>query len=66
MSRASTEQEALRRKMVNAVDKLSPEDLRAMVLRSLSMASSYEMTEMAAATHFKSFENMNFNLDLTD
>lgn len=66
MSRASTEMEAMRRKMVDAVDKMSTEDLRAMVLRSLSMATTYEMTEMAAATSFKSFEDMDWDLDLTD
>jgi hypothetical protein len=64
MSRASTEMEAMRRKMVEAVDKLSPEDLKAMLLASLKMASTYEMTEMAAATSFKSFEDMDFELDL--
>jgi hypothetical protein len=66
MSRASTEMEALRRMMVEAVDKMSAEDLRAMVLRSLSMATTYEMKEMAAATSFESFENMYWDLDLTD
>jgi hypothetical protein len=64
MSRASTEMEAMRRKMVEAVNKLSPEDLKAMLLASLKMASTYEMTEMAAATSFKSFEDMDFELDL--
>jgi len=66
MGRASTEMEAMRRKMVAAVDKLSTEDLKAMLLRTLSMANTYEMEEMAKATHFKNFENMDFNLDLTD
>lgn len=65
MSRASTEMEAMRRKMVQAVELLSPEDLRAMLLRSLSLATTYEMTEMARATSFKSFEEMDFELDLT-
>ena len=65
MSRASTEMEAMRRKMVEAVDKMSPEDLRAMMLRSVSMATTFEMTEMAAATSFKSFDEMDFELDLT-
>lgn len=65
MSRASTEMELMRRKMVQAVDLLSPEDWRRMVLRSLEMASTYEMTEMAAATSFESFEEMDFELDLT-
>ena len=65
MSRASTEMELMRRKMVQAVDLLSPEDLRAMLLRSLSLATTYEMTEMASATSFKSFEEMDFELDLT-
>ena len=64
MSRASTEMEAMRRKMVLAVDKLSTEDLRAMVLESLRMASTYEMTKMAEATSFESFEDMEFDLDL--
>jgi hypothetical protein len=58
--------EAMRRKMVQAVDLLSPDDWRRMVLRSLSMATTYEMTEMARATSFKSFEEMDFELDLTD
>ncbi len=65
MGRASTEMEAMRRKMVEAVEKLSPEDLKAMLLRSLSLATTYEMTEMAAATSFKSFDEMDFELDLT-
>jgi hypothetical protein len=65
MSRASTEMEAMRRKMVQAVDLLSPEDLRAMVLRSLSLATTFEMNEMANATSFKSFEELDFELDLT-
>ena len=65
MSRASTEMYEMRRKMVEAVDKLSPEDLRAMLLRSLDMASSYEMNEMAKATSFGDFEKMDFELDLT-
>jgi hypothetical protein len=65
MSRASTEMEAMRRKMVAAVEKLSPEDLKAMVLRSLSLATTFEMNEMANATSFKSFEDMDFELDLT-
>jgi hypothetical protein len=65
MSRASTEMELMRRKMVQAVDLLSPEDLRAMLLRSLSLATTYEMTAMASATSFKSFEEMDFELDLT-
>ena len=66
MSRASTEMEAMRRKMVQAVELLSAEDLKAMLLRSLRMATTYEMTEMASATHYKNFENMEFSLDLTD
>jgi len=66
MSRASTEMETMRRKMVEAVDKLSPEDLRAMLLRSLSMAATYEMKEMAAATSFNDFDTMDWDLDLTD
>jgi hypothetical protein len=65
MSRASTEMEAMRRKMVEAVDKLSPEDVKAMLLRSLSSATTYEMTVMAEATSFKDFETMDFELDLT-
>ncbi|CAB5222000.1 hypothetical protein UFOVP242_214 [uncultured Caudovirales phage] len=65
MSRASTEMESMRRRLVEAVDLLSPEDLRAMLLRSLSLASSYEMNEMANATSFASFETMDFELNLT-
>ena len=64
MGRASTEMEAMRRKMVEAVDKLSPADLRAMLLRSLTMAGTYEMREMAAATSFETFEAMDWDLDL--
>jgi hypothetical protein len=64
MSKASTQMEAMRTKMVAAVEKLSPEDVKAMVLRSLSMAATYEMTEMAAATSFGSFDEMEFELDL--
>ena len=65
MGRASTEQEAKRSKMIQAIDRLSAEDLRAMVLRSLSLATVFEMDEMARATSFKSFEEMDFELDLT-
>lgn len=65
MSRASTEMEAMRAKMLAAVELLSPEDVKAMVLRTLSSATTYEMTEMAAATSFKSFEEMDWELDLT-
>ena len=64
MSRASTEMEAMRTKMVDAVEKLSPEDLKAMLLRSLSMATTYEMNEMVSATSYESFDNMEFNLHL--
>ena len=64
MGRASTMMEAQRAKMVQAVEKLSAEDLKAMVLRSLSLASQYELDEMAAATTFESFDNMEFELDL--
>jgi hypothetical protein len=64
MSRASTEMEAMRTKMVAAVDKLSAEDLKAMVLASLSLATTYEMNRMAEATSFASFENLEFDLDL--
>ena len=65
MSRASTEMENMRRKMFEAVNKLSPDDLRAMLHRSLSMATTYEMEEMAKATSFENFEEMDFELDLT-
>ena len=66
MSRASTEMEQMRNQMVAAVDKLSPEDLKAMLLRSLELfPNTYVMNEMANATSFKSFEKMDFELDLT-
>jgi hypothetical protein len=65
MSRASTEMEAMRRKMVAAVELLSPEDVKAMVLRSLRHATTFEMNEMASATSFKDFETMDLELDLT-
>ena len=65
MSRASTEMEAMRAKMVQAVELLSPEDVKAMLLRTLSSATTYEMTEMARATSFKTFEEMDWELDLT-
>lgn len=64
MSRASTMMQAQRDKMVQAVEKLSAEDLKAMVLRSLALASQYELDELAAATSFESFDNMEFELDL--
>ena len=66
MSQASTEMEAMRRKMVEAVDKLSPEDVKAMLLATLRYATTYEMTVMAEATSFENFESMDFDLDLTD
>ena len=65
MSRSSTEMENMRRKMVQAVEQLNPEDIKAMVLQSLSLANTFEMNEMANATSFKSFEDMDFELDLT-
>ena len=65
MSRASTEMENMRRKMVQAVDRLTAEEVKAMLLRSLSLATTYEMEEMAKATRFESFEEMDFELDLT-
>ena len=64
MSRASTEMEAKRKVLVSAVEKLSPEDIKAMVLASLALASPYEMDVMAAATSYKSFENLEFETSL--
>ena len=64
MSRASTEMEAKRKALVSAVEKLSPEDIKAMVLASLALASPYEMDVMAAATSYKSFENLEFETSL--
>jgi len=64
MSRASTEMEKMRTKMVAAVEKLSTEDLKAMLLASLTLATTYEMNTMAAATSFESFDTMEFELDL--
>lgn len=64
MGRASTEMENMRRKMVRAVEQLSPEDVKAMLLASLRLATTFEMTNMAEATSFKSFEEMDFELDL--
>lgn len=66
MSRATTEMYTMRRKMTEAVDKMSAEDLRAMLLRAISLAVTYEMKEMAAATSFKDFETMDFDLDLSE
>ena len=64
MSRASTEMEAKRKALVSAVEKLSPEDIKAMVLASLALADPYEMDVMAAATSYKSFENLDFEMSL--
>jgi len=64
MSRASTEMEIQRRVLVSAVEKLSPEDIKAMVLASLALADPYEMDVMAAATSYKSFENLEFEMSL--
>ena len=64
MSRASTEMEAKRKTLVSAVEKLSPEDIKAMVLASLALADSYEMDAMASATSYKSFENLDFEMSL--
>jgi len=64
MSRASTEMEAMRQKMVAAVDLLSAEDVRAMLLATLRHASTYEMKVMAEATRFSNFDNLEFELDL--
>ena len=64
MSRASTEMEAKRKALVSAVEKLSPEDIIAMVLASMALAGPYEMDVMAAATSYKSFANLDFELSL--
>ena len=64
MSRASTEMEAKRKALVSAVENLSPEDIKAMVLASLALAGPYEMDAMAAATSYKSFENLEFETSL--
>ena len=64
MSRASTEMEAKRKALVSAVEKLSPEDIKAMVLASLALAGPYEMDVMAAATSYKSFEKLEFEMSL--
>ena len=64
MSRASTEMEAKRKTLVSAVENLSPEDIKAMVLASLALAGPYEMDAMAAATSYKSFENLEFETSL--
>lgn len=64
MSRASTEMELMRNKMLDAVEKMSVEDLKAMVLRSLEGATTYEMNAMASATSYGSFDDMEFELDL--
>ena len=64
MSRASTEMEAKRKVLVSAVEKLSPEDIKAMVLASLALADPYEMDVMAAATSYKSFEDLEFEMSL--
>ena len=64
MSRASTEMEAMRQKMVAAVDLLSAEDVLAMLLATLRHASTYEMKVMAEATRFSNYENLEFELDL--
>ena len=65
MSRANSEQEVMRAKMVMAVDRLSRADVKAMLLRSINLATTFEMDEMAKATSFKTFELMDFDLDLT-
>ena len=62
MSRASTEMEAMRQKMVRAVELLSPEDVKAMLLASVRLATPFEMNNMAEATSFESFENMEWEL----
>lgn len=64
MSRASTEMENMRADMLAAVEKLSAEDLKAMVLASLKVATTYDMHQMAEATSFSSFENLRFELVL--
>lgn len=62
MSRASTEMEAMRQKMVRAVELLSPEDVKAMLLAGVRLANTFEMENMASATSFESFENMEWEL----
>ena len=64
MGRASTEMELMRTKMVKAVELLSPEEVKAMLLASLRLATTYEMNEMANATSFGSFEAMDFEMEL--
>ena len=65
MSRASTEMEMMRTKMRRSLDRLSPEDIKAMLMQSITLANTFEMTEMAAATSFRSFQEMDLQLDLT-
>ena len=65
MGRASIEAEQMRSKMILSVDRLSTEDLKAMLLRSLAFVNPYVMEEMAKVTSFQSFDNMDLELDLT-
>jgi hypothetical protein len=65
MSQANREMEAMRSKMTASVEKLSAQDLKAMLLRSIELASMFEMQEMAMVTSFASFKAMDFELDLT-
>lgn len=65
MSRASTEMNEMRKKMVAAVYQMSYEDLRALALEAVSSATTYEMNKMVEATSFVTFDNMDLELDLT-
>ena len=64
MSRASTEMEAKRKTLVAAVENLSPEDMKAMLLAGLALAGNCEMDKMAEATSYKNFDNLEFELSL--
>lgn len=63
MSRASTEMELKRTKMLAAVEKLDEDSLRAMLRVAVKNAVTYDMDVMAAAV-FEDFDDMEFTLDL--
>ena len=65
MSRASTEMNEMRKKLVAAVYQMSYEDVRALALEAVSSASTYEMKRMVEATSFGDFDTMDLELDLT-
>jgi hypothetical protein len=58
MSQASTDLDWMRTNFKDAVEHLSVDDMKAMLLEVLSTASVGEMTAMVEASSYEDFQNM--------